>query len=154
MDESRMVPEPCGTGSRGAARGGRRAGRGCAIALLVVVLAGVGACAAMPLAGSALWFPRTTIDRFCPLVPQEVVWAPTPAADAWAESYEDATGSGTNYVYELVARTEDGAEHVSYLTVFGDKLDVDEPYLRVTTKGCYAQLYKPVGEAEVPQPAR
>lgn len=151
MDGYQVEPEP-----RGGGRGhtGRRAGRGCAVALLVMVLVGVGACAAMPLAGSALWFPRTTIDRFCPLVPQEVVWAPTPAADAWAESYEDATGSGTNYVYEFTGRTEDGSEHVSYLTVFGGMLDVDEPYLRVTTKGCYAQLYKPVGAGEVPQRAR
>ncbi len=126
----------------------------CVVALAIVAVLGIGLAIAVPLAGSALWLPRATIDRFNPLLAAEVTYVPTPAPDAWVETYEDATGSGSNYVYELDAREADGTPHMSYLVVFGGTLKADEPYLRVTAKGCNAQLYNPIPADEVPQAAR
>lgn len=67
-----------------------------AIALAAAVLAGCAGCAgAGPVA-------KSVADRLLP-TSQRTVWARCPAPGTHADSYRDASGSYTNYVYDVEA---------------------------------------------------
>lgn len=72
------------------------------------------AAAALLLGGQALldagWGPalRSAADRVLPY-PDVAMWALSPGAEEPDDSYADATGAGTNYVYLVDAADADGS---------------------------------------------
>lgn len=121
--------------------------KGRAVAIVIVVVAvAVVAIGVSSLRSVGLWFIQGTCDRLNPFVTQVTVYARAPAPDAHFDSYADATGSGENYVYEVHAYDENGAEHTANLISFGSKLD-SEPsghgdYLKLRVKGSYVQSFE------------
>ena len=100
------------------------------------------------------WFVQGTFDRVNPLVTQLVAYAQPPAPDAWFDSYEDASGGGENYVYEVCAYDENGAEHKANLTSFGGELDGGkDAYLKLSVKGSYIRRWEYVAADAVPAAA-
>lgn len=58
-------------------------------------------------------------------MPQETVWAASPEPDSFTESYADATGTGTNYVYRVQGATADGSPAEVTLVWYGSKAPGD-----------------------------
>lgn len=81
------------------------------------------------------------------------MWAHTPQPDASVDSYSDATGAGTNYVYEVDAVTEQGDHRELTIISFGGKA-TGEGYLEIDAKGGSGIRYRAVDEADVPERAK
>lgn len=94
---------------------------------------------------------RSVADRLLPY-PEVSMWAPTPAPDAFADSYDDATGAGRNYVYLVDASDEDGNVRELQLICFGEKFD-GEGWLEIEAKGGSGVRYLPVEQGAVPKDA-
>ncbi len=95
---------------------------------------------------------RSVLDRVVP-GPEITMWAQTPQPDASVDSYSDATGAGTNYVYEVDAVTEQGDRRELTIISFGGKA-TGEGYLEIDAKGGSGIRYRAVDEADVPERAR
>lgn len=120
------------------------------VALAATLLAG--GCAALHADG--MWLVRTTLDRFNPLASRHTVYAPAPGSQECIEVYDDATGSGKNYVYKMRGVSDEGSEHVCFFVSFGSPMEVLEPYVEIASVGSYAQTVRPKTKAEVPAPLR
>lgn len=81
------------------------------------------------------------------------MWAHTPEPDTHVDSYDDATGAGTNYVYKVDAATEEGDCRELTIISFGSKA-TGEGYLEIDAKGSSGIHYRGVDEADVPEAAR
>ena len=117
-----------------------------AIVLAVAVLRGCTGCAgAGPVA-------KSVADRLLP-APQRTVWARCPAPNTYSDSYQDASGSSTNYVYDVEAATEDGRHITVTIILFGREAS-GEGWLEIDAKGTSGVHYQSIAEDEVPQAAR
>lgn len=117
-----------------------------AIALAVTVLAGCAGCAgAGPVA-------KSVADRLLP-TPQRTVWARCPAPGTHADSYRDASGSYTNYVYDVEVADGDGTRLTVTIILFGREAS-GEGWLEIDARGTSGVHYQSVAEDEVPQAAR
>lgn len=127
-----------------------RSRRGRIIAAIAVVV-----CIAMLAAAARATGWATTMtsvfDRLMP-GPATTMWAATPEPDAYAESYADATGAGTNYVYKVDAATAEGTRRTLAIISFGGKAS-GEGYLEIEAKGGTGAYYEGVEEGDVPQEA-
>lgn len=124
---------------------------GCAAAIvLLAVCATLGGCALL----GAGWGPalRSLADRVLPY-PEVTMWACAPEPGTHAESYADATGAGTNYVYVVEAADADGATRELQLIYFGRESD-GTGWLEVEARGGSGVHYRAVDAADVPEPAR
>lgn len=82
-------------------------------------------------------------------MPQETVWAASPEPDAFTESYADATGAGTNYVYRVQAATADGSPVEVTLISYGGKTS-GEGWLQIEAHGGSGVRYRTIDEHDVP----
>lgn len=129
----------------------KRSHKVCIGAALVAVLL-AGGCAVLHTDG--MWLVRTTIDRLNPLTPRHTVYAPAPDPQECIEVYDDATGSGKNYVYKMRGVTDEGSERACFFVSFGSPMEVSEPYVEIAAVGSYALTVHPKTKAEVPAPLR
>lgn len=82
-------------------------------------------------------------------MPQETVWAASPEPDAFTESYADATGSGTNFVYRVQGATADGSPVEVTLISYGGKTS-GEGWLQIEAHGGSGVRYRTIDEHDVP----
>lgn len=122
--------------------------------LAVAAAAAIVAVALQGCGGSGGWGPafKSAADRLLP-VPQRTVWARCPAPDSYFESYADASGTYTNYVYDVEAADEDGTLMTVTVVLFGRKAS-GEGWIEVDARGTSGVHYDSVGEGEVPKAAR
>lgn len=113
-----------------------------AAVLLALTLVGCGGVGAVS---------KSIADRVLP-TSQNTVYAPCPEPGSYVDSYADASGTGTNYVYEVVAVTEDGEPLTVSLIFFGREAS-GEGWLEIEAKGTSGVHYQGVDEAEVPSAA-
>ena len=86
-------------------------------------------------------------------MPEETVWAATPEPDAFVETYADATGAGTNYVYRVQGATADGSPVEVTLISYGGKAS-GEGWLQIEAHGGSGVRYRTIDEHDVPLAAR
>lgn len=82
-------------------------------------------------------------------MPQETVWAASPEPDTFTESYADATGTGTNYVYRVQGATADGSPVEVTLISYGGKTS-GEGWLHIEAHGGFGVRYRTIDELDVP----
>lgn len=148
--------------SRAALRPGRRRGRSArgagraaspraaapfACALCLAALVALSGCS-----GGWGTVAQSCLDRLTP-GPAVRTWAPTPSPESYADSYADATGAGTNYVYRVTAADAEGSVRELSLVSFGSKAS-GEGWLAIEAKGGSGLRYDAVEEDAVPAPAR
>lgn len=145
-------PCPSPIEGRGAAhpparRGAGRLRRGAAAAALVGALAVAGT-----LSGCGSWghVAQSALDRL--ISPEVTMYAPAPDAESFVDSYGDATGAGSNYVYQVPAATEDGGTRTLTLIYFGRKAD-DVGWLEIDAQGSSGVHYRSIDEEKVPEAA-
>lgn len=95
---------------------------------------------------------QSVLDRLVP-GPVITMWAPAPQPDSYVDSYSDATGAGTNYVYKIDAATDRGDRRGLTIISFGGKA-AGEGFLEIDAKGSSGVHCRSVGEADVPKDAR
>lgn len=117
-----------------------------AIALAATVLAGYAGCAGAGPVG------KSVADRLLP-TPQRTVWARCPDPGTHSDSYQDASGSGTNYVYDVEAAAEDGTRLTVTIILFGREAS-GEGWIEIDARGTSGVYYQSVAADEVPQGAR
>lgn len=100
------------------------------------------------------WGPvlKNGADRLLP-TPQYTAWARCPSPDSYSDWYRDASGSYTNYVYDVEAATE-GGEHVTVTIVLFGRKASGEGWIEIDAKGTSGVHYDSIDESEVPQAAR
>lgn len=132
-----------------------KASKDCAAVLIAAIA--IAAAATIGISGAGgigFWFIQGTFDRVNPLVARATAYANAPAPDAYFDSYEDASGSGKNYVYEVHAYDKNGVEHAANLISFGGKLDGEKGYrLKLVIKGRYVRRWEWVSADAVPTAA-
>ena len=124
-------------------------------AALLLALAAAVVALALALPGcSGGWgaAAQSVLDRLMP-GPETTMWAPVPQPDSYTDSYSDATGAGTNYVYRIDAATEGGDRRELTIISFVNKA-TGEGYLEIDAKGSSGVHYRAVEEAEVPEGAK
>lgn len=82
-------------------------------------------------------------------MPKETVWAASPEPDSFTESYADATGAGTNYVYRVQGATADGSPVEVTLISYGGKTS-GEGWLQIEAHGGSGVRYRTIDELDVP----
>ncbi len=102
-------------------------------------------------AGGWLAVGQNVIDRVLPN-PVVTMYARTPQPEEFVDSYADATGAGTNYVYRVDAVTEAGDHRELQLIYFGSQPD-GEGFLAIDAKGGSGVRYRSVDEGELPAEA-
>lgn len=129
-------------------RTGKRIGAALALAVVAVL------ASAMLQGCDGGWGPalKSGADRLLP-TPRYTAWARSPGPDSYSESYPDASGSYTNYVYDVEAATGEGERVTVTIVLFGRKASGDG-WVEIDVKGTSGVHYDSVGEDEVPQPAR
>ncbi len=121
--------------------------------LAALVMAALVASAAFQGCAGGAWMLKNAADRFLLPAPQRTVWAPYPPPGTHIDSYSDASGSYTNYVYEVEAATEKGVPITVTIIVFGEEA-TGEGWLEIDARGTSGVHYRGVDESEVPQAAR
>lgn len=148
------LPSPCPSPIEGgdaahppARRGAGRLRRGAVAAALVGALAVAGT-----LSGCGSWghVAQSVLDRL--ISPEVTMYAPAPDAESFVDSYGDATGAGSNYVYQVPAATEDGGTRTLTLIYFGRKAD-DAGWLEIDAQGSSGVHYRSIDEEKVPEAA-
>ena len=122
------------------------------VLLLVLAAAIVAAVALLP-SCSGGWgaVAQSVLDRLVP-GPVVTMWALVPHPDSYVDSYSDATGAGTNYVYKVDAATGGGDHREITIISFGRKAK-GEGFLEIDAKGGTGVHYREVAEADVPEGA-
>ena len=125
---------------------------GTLLALIVAVALATAALSGCD--GSGGWGPafKSGADRLLP-TPQRTVWACCPDPDSYSESYPDASGSYTNYVYDVEAATAAGERVEVTIVLFGRKAS-GRDWLEIDAKGTSGVHYDSVDEGDVPEAAR
>lgn len=136
-----------------AARAGGRKGALVLLAALAL-LASLVAGALRGCGGGQGWGPvfKSAADRLLP-TPRRTVWAPCPDPDSYSDWYPDASGTGTNYVYDVGAATEEGTCMTVTIVLFGRKAS-GQGWLEIDAKGTSGVHYDSVEEGAVPHAAR
>lgn len=116
-----------------------------AVSCVLVACLALAGCNGLGAAAKSVW------NRVLPL-PMETLYAATPQPDSYADAYADATGAGTNYVYDLLAADADGRTRTVETIVFGRKAS-GAGYLEITAKGDAGIRYNQVDEKSVPADA-
>lgn len=127
----------------------RRIIRPLATALLVGLVVAGGVALADAGWGAAL---RSVADRILPY-PEVTMWAPAPVTASHVETYADATGAGTNYVYLVRAADADGAVRELQLIFFGAPSS-GEGWLAIEARGGSGVHYQTCSAKDVPADAR
>ena len=94
---------------------------------------------------------KSVIDRVLPS-DWRTMWAATPQPDAFTGCYDDASGQGTNYVYDVCAADGNGSTKTITIISFGSKAS-GEGYLQLDVKGGSGVHYHAVEADEVPDKA-
>ncbi len=138
----------CGAGAAYGPRAARRRARAlaCALACALATCGGLAGCGGM---GAVV---RSGLDRIVP-GPELTMYARSPDPDSFTDSYGDATGAGTNFVYLVPASDSAGNVRELQIICFGEKAD-GEGWLRIDAKGGTGVRYRGVEEGDVPEPAR
>lgn len=92
----------------------------------------------------------SVFDRL--FMPEETVWAPAPEPESYTETYADATGAGTNYVYRVQGATADGAPTEVTIVWYGSKASGDG-WLKIEAHGGSGTHYRTVDAGDVPDTA-
>ena len=116
------------------------------IVACVVAAGALAACAGWGAAGKSL------LDRLLP-GPSATMWAQVPAPDAYSGTYSDATGAGTNYVYDLDAVAASGAHRSVTIISFGAKAS-GQGFLEIEVRGTSGIHYDVASEEEIPAAVR
>lgn len=116
-----------------------------AAACTLVACLGLTGCNGLGMAAKSVW------NRLLPL-PTETLYAATPQPDSYVDTYADAAGTGTNYVYDLTAADADGRTRTVEIVLFGRKAS-GAGYLEITAKGDVGTYYNQVDDAAVPDAA-
>lgn len=126
--------------------------RGRTVSAIVIAAAVVALVLLLP-SCSGGWGAATqsVLDRLMPN-PVITMWAQVPEPDSYADSYSDATGAGTNYVYKIAAATERGDIRELTIISFGSKA-TGEGYLEIEAKGSSGVHYRGIDESDVPEGA-
>lgn len=121
-------------------------------AALALAAAAALVCAALQGCSGGGTVAKSMADRLLP-TPQRTVWARCPAPGTHVDSYADASGSYTNYVYDVEAATEDGTR-LTVTVIFFAREASGQGWLEIAAKGSSGVHYDGVEESEVPQAAR
>ena len=92
----------------------------------------------------------SVFDRL--FMPEETVWAPAPEPESYTETYADATGAGTNYVYRIQGAASDGTPTEVTIVWYGSKAPGDG-WLKIEAHGDSGDHYRSVDAADVPDAA-
>ena len=92
----------------------------------------------------------SVFDRL--FMPEETVWAPAPKPESYTETYADATGAGTNYVYRIQGATADGTMTEVTIIWYGRKAPGDG-WLEIEAHGGSGNHYQSVDASDVPDAA-
>lgn len=95
---------------------------------------------------------QSVFDRLMP-GPEVTMWARTPQPDEHADSYDDATGAGRNYIYHVEAATEQGAQRTLAVISFGGKAS-GQGFWEIQAKGGSGVRYRAVEADDVPEGAK
>ncbi|HJG37791.1 hypothetical protein [Enorma phocaeensis] len=89
----------------------------------------------------------SVFDRL--FMPEETVWAHAPKPESYTETYTDATGTGTNYVYRVQGATADGTPAEITIIWYGRKAPGDG-WLEIEAHGRTGDHYRSVDASDVP----
>lgn len=120
--------------------------------VLALAVAAALACAALQGCSGGGAVAKSAADRLLP-TPQRTVWARCPEPGPHVDSYADASGSYTNYVYDVEAATEDGTRLTVTIIFFGREAS-GQGWLEIDAKGTTGVHYDGVDESEVPRAVR
>ena len=95
---------------------------------------------------------KSVIERVLP-GDWRTMWAASPQPDTYIGSYDDATGQGENYVYDVQAADSQGRVKTVTIVSFGSKAS-GEGYLQLDVKGSSGVHYHAVETNDVPADAR
>ena len=120
--------------------------------LLAIALLVAGAIAGGNALASTGWAPalRSVADRILPY-PEVTMWAPAPEPGSHVSTYADATGAGSNYVYDVQAADANGDTRELQLIFFGGKPD-GEGWLEIEARGGSGVRYRSCADSDVPPP--
>lgn len=130
----------------------RRFPKALSIAIAVAVAAVLIVASSKGCSGGS-WMLQNVADRFLLPAPQHTVWATSPPPGSHVDSYADASGSYTNYVYEVEAADANGTLFTVTIIYFGREAS-GEGWLEIDARGATGVHYHGVDESEVPQAAR
>ena len=122
--------------------------------LLAIALLVAGAIAGGNALASTGWAPalRSVADRILPY-PEVTMWAPAPEPGSHVSTYADATGAGSNYVYDVQAADANGDTRELQLIFFGRESD-GEGWLEIEARGGSGVRYRACDADEAPAAAR
>lgn len=92
----------------------------------------------------------SVFDRL--FMPEETVWARVPEPDSYTESYADATGVGTNYVYRIQGATADGDLAEVTIIWYGGR-STGTGWLEIEAHGGSGDHYRGIDATDVPDDA-
>lgn len=121
--------------------------------LLAIALLVAGAIAGGNALASTGWGPalRSVADRILPY-PEVRMWAPAPKPGSHVSTYADATGAGSNYVYDVQAADANGGTRELQLIFFGSESS-GSGWLEIEARGGSGVHYRACEETAVPDDA-
>lgn len=121
--------------------------------LLAIALLAAGAIAGGNTLASTGWGPalRSVADRILPY-PEVTMWAPAPEPGCHVSTYADATGAGSNYVYDVQAADANGDTRELQLIFFGSESS-GSGWLEIEARGGSGVHYRACEETAVPDDA-
>ena len=121
--------------------------------LLAIALLVAGAIAGGNALASTGWGPalRSVADRILPY-PEVTMWAPAPEPGGHVSTYADATGAGSNYVYDVQAADANGGTRELQLIFFGSESS-GSGWLEIEARGGSGVHYRVCEETAVPDDA-
>lgn len=121
--------------------------------LLAIALLAGGAIAGGGALASTGWGPalRSVADRILPY-PEVTMWAPAPKPESHVSTYADATGAGSNYVYDVQAADTNGGTRELQLIFFGSESS-GRGWLEIEARGGSGVHYRACEETAVPDDA-
>lgn len=127
--------------------------KGRMLRLLAIALLVAGAIAGGNALASTGWGPalRSVADRILPY-PEVTMWAPAPEPGSHVSTYADATGAGSNYVYDVQAADANGDTRELQLIFFGSESS-GSGWLEIEAQGGSGVHYRACEETAVPDDA-
>ena len=127
--------------------------KGRMLRLLAIALLTAGAIAGGNALASTGWGPalRSVADRILPY-PEVTMWAPAPEPGSHVGTYADATGAGSNYVYDVQAADANGGTRELQLIFFGSESS-GSGWLEIEARGRSGVHYRACEETAVPDDA-
>ena len=127
--------------------------KGRMLRLLAIALLVAGAIAGGNALASTGWAPalRSVADRILPY-PEVTMWAPAPEPGSHVSTYADATGAGSNYVYDVQAADANGGTRELQIIFFGSESS-GSGWLEIEARGGSGVHYRACEETAVPDDA-